>query len=43
MAAVEKLMKHVGDGSRVSVQNARMGMPVVADLRRGGDQLSCLG
>lgn len=30
MAAVEKLLKQVGNGKRVPVQNARMGMPVVA-------------
>lgn len=30
MAAVEKLLKQVGDGTRVPVKNARMGMPVIA-------------
>lgn len=30
MAAVEKLLKQVGDGKRVPVKNARMGMPVIA-------------
>ena len=28
--AVEKLLKQVGDGKRVPVKNARMGMPVIA-------------
>lgn len=32
MAAVEKLLKHVGDGKRVPVKNARMGMPIIAVL-----------
>ncbi|WP_344067592.1 EcsC family protein [Nostocoides vanveenii] len=30
MAAMEKLLKQVGDGSRVPVKNARMGMPLVS-------------
>ncbi|WP_244328536.1 EcsC family protein [Yimella sp. cx-51] len=30
MAAVEKLLKQVGDGKRVPVKNARMGMPMIA-------------
>jgi hypothetical protein len=30
MAAVEKFLKQAGNGNRVPVQNARMGMPVVA-------------
>ncbi|GAB2472174.1 hypothetical protein [Jatrophihabitans fulvus] len=30
MAAVEKLLKQVGDGKRVPVKNARMGMPFIA-------------
>jgi hypothetical protein len=30
MAAVERLLRQVGDGGRVPVKNARMGMPVIA-------------
>lgn len=30
MAAVERLLKQAGDGTRVPVKNARMGMPVIA-------------
>ena len=30
MAAVEKLLKQVGDGTRVPVKNARMGVPVIS-------------
>lgn len=32
MAAVETLLKKVGDGKRVPVKNARMGMPVISVL-----------
>jgi len=43
MAAVEKLMKHVGDGRRVPVRNARMGMPVVAVFAGAGTNAHVLG
>lgn len=43
MGAVEKLMKQVGDGSRVSVKNARMGMPVVAIFAGAGTNAHVLG
>jgi hypothetical protein len=43
MAAVEKLMKQVGDGSRVPVKNARMGMPVVAVFAGAGTNAHVLG
>jgi hypothetical protein len=43
VAAVEKLMKHVGNGSRVPVQNARMGMPVVAIFAGAGTNAHVLG
>jgi hypothetical protein len=43
MAAVEKLMKRVGDGSRVSVKNARMGMPLIAVFAGAGTNAHVLG
>jgi EcsC protein family len=43
MAAVEKLMKQLGDGSRVPVKNARMGMPVVAIFAGAGTNAHVLG
>lgn len=43
MAAVEKLMKQLGDGSRVPVKNARMGMPVVAIFAGAATNAHVLG
>lgn len=43
MAAVEKLLKRVGDGSRVSVKNARMGMPVIGVLAGAATNSFVLG
>ncbi|MEO6501673.1 MAG: EcsC family protein [Jatrophihabitantaceae bacterium] len=43
LAAVEKLMKRLGDGSRVPVQNARMGMPVVAIFAGAATNAHVLG
>lgn len=43
MAAVEKLLKQVGDGSRVPVKNARMGMPVVAVFAGAATNAHVLG
>lgn len=43
MAAVEKLMKQLGDGSRVPVKNARMGMPVVAMFAGASTNAHVLG
>jgi len=43
MAAVEKLLKQVGDGSRVPVKNARMGMPVIGVLAGAATNSFVLG
>lgn len=43
MAAVEKLLKRVGDGSRVPVKNARMGMPVIGVLAGAATNSFVLG
>jgi hypothetical protein len=43
MAAVEKLLKQVGDGKRVPVKNARMGMPVVAVFAGAATNAHVLG
>lgn len=43
MAAVEKLLKQVGDGGRVPVKNARMGMPVVAVFAGAATNAHVLG
>jgi len=43
MAAVEKPLKQVGDGSRVPVKNARMGMPVVASFAGAATNAHVLG
>ena len=43
MAAVEKLLKQVGDGKRVPVKNARMGMPVIAILAGAATNSHVLG
>ena len=43
MAAMEKLLKQVGDGSRVPVKNARMGMPVVSIFIGAGTNSYVLG
>lgn len=43
MAAVEKLLKRVGEGGRVPVQNARMGMPVVSVFVGAGTNSLVLG
>lgn len=43
MAAVEKLMKRLGDGGRVPVKNARMGMPLVAIFAGAGTNAHVLG
>lgn len=43
MAAVEKLLKQVGDGRRVPVKNARMGMPLVAVFVGAGTNAHALG
>jgi hypothetical protein len=43
MAAVEKLMKHLGSGGHVPVKNARMGMPVVAVFAGAGTNAHVLG
>ncbi|GAB2674523.1 hypothetical protein GCM10027070_10030 [Barrientosiimonas humi] len=43
MAAVEKLLKHTGQGGHVPVQNARMGMPVVSVLVGAGANSYLLG
>jgi EcsC protein family len=43
LAAAEKLMKQLGDGSRVPVKNARMGMPVVAIFAGAGTNAHVLG
>lgn len=43
MAAVEKLLKQVGDGSRVPVKNARMGMPVIGALAGAATNSFVLG
>ncbi|RZU31340.1 EcsC family protein [Blastococcus saxobsidens] len=43
MAAVEKLMKRLGDGSRVPVKNARMGMPLIAIFAGAGTNAHVLG
>lgn len=43
MAAVEKLLKRTGDGGRVPVKNARMGMPVISVLIGAGTNAHILG
>lgn len=43
MAAVEKLLKQLGDGTRVPVKNARMGMPVVGVIAGAGTNSHVLG
>lgn len=43
MAAVEKLLKQVGDGKRVPVKNARMGMPLLAVLAGAATNSHVLG
>lgn len=43
MAAMEKLMKQLGEGGRVPVRNARMGMPVVAVFAGAGTNAHVLG
>lgn len=43
MAAVEKLMKQLGDGSRVPVKNARMGVPFMAIFAGAGTNAYVLG
>lgn len=43
MAAVEKLLRQVGDGGRVPVKNARMGMPVVAVFAGAATNAHVLG
>ena len=43
MAAAEKLIKSAGGGNRVSVKNARMGMPMVSILAGAGTNSHVLG
>lgn len=43
MAAVEKLLKQVGNGNRVPVKNARMGMPVIAVFAGAATNAHVLG
>lgn len=43
MAAVENLLKRVGDGKHVPVKNARMGMPVVSVLAGAATNSHVLG
>lgn len=43
MAAVEKLMKRAGDGGRVPVKNARMGMPLISVFVGAGTNSHILG
>jgi len=43
MAAVEKFLKQAGNGNRVPVQNARMGMPVVAVFAGAATNAHVLG
>lgn len=43
MAAVEKLLKRVGDGGRVPVKNARMGMPFISVFIGAGTNAHVLG
>ncbi len=43
MAAVENLLKQVGDGSQVPVKNARMGMPVIGVLAGAATNSFVLG
>lgn len=43
MAAVERLLKQAGGGSRVPVKNARMGMPVIAVLAGAATNSHVLG
>lgn len=43
MAAVEKLLKQVGNGKRVPVKNARMGMPLIAVLAGAATNSHVLG
>jgi hypothetical protein len=43
LTAMEKLMKQLGNGSRVPVKNARMGMPVIAIFAGAGTNAHVLG
>jgi len=43
LAAVERLLKQAGDGSRVPVKNARMGMPVIAVFAGAATNAHVLG
>lgn len=43
LAAVENLLKRLGDGGRVPVKNARMGMPLVAVFAGAGGNAHVLG
>lgn len=43
MAAVEKLLKRVGDSGRIPVKNARMGMPVISVFIGAGTNAHILG
>ena len=43
MAALEKLLKRAGDGGRVPVKNARMGMPVISVFIGAGTNAHILG
>lgn len=43
MAAVEKLLKKLGDGTHVPVKNARMGMPLIAVVTGAGTNAFVLG
>lgn len=43
MSAVENLLKRVGDGGRVPVKNARMGMPVISVFIGAGTNAHILG
>lgn len=43
LAAMEKLMKNLGDGKRVPVKNARMGMPVLSVVVGAGTNGHLLG
>lgn len=43
MAAVERLLKSAGDGKRVPVKNARMGMPFIAVVAGAATNMHILG
>lgn len=43
MAAIEKLLKSIGDGKAVSVRSARMGLPVVSVVLGAGTNQQVLG